>query len=400
MSLHLTIVTTVMPVAGRATAEHLVRGRDAALLSWRAAPTPDLLLRVVRRGVLILHQELLRLEQSCGSCTVADDLPHALGDLLARPWCRDAVVELPTGLDAEVVLRTLDLMDLPVQVDSVVTAVDPGALEVLLWDGSRLRERGVAVPGHDERSCGEFGVDELVRADTYAMVAVTGPFEQVADGRRLLQHLAPQARATEVPGAGSSVGLPAPSLRTGTWDPVESWSRSKPGAVVTPGYPGGDGLCTVVCRMARPLHPQRLHERMPDLAAGSVWSRGHVWIASVPRCRVVWWGVGPEAGLEDGGRWVADTARTAAEVLGSDADVILGWHPDYGDRGTVLALTGHDLDGHDLQVMLDECALTDDEMEAGPTAWPGLFPDPLALHATFTEHARSSETIEHHEKES
>ena len=47
------------------------------------------------------------------------------------------------------------------------------------------------------------------------------------------------------------------------------------------------------------------------------------------------------------------------------SDARLDWHPEFGDRGTVLAATGDDIDPEEIARLLTGCELTDAEMEAG-----------------------------------
>jgi hypothetical protein len=67
--------------------------------------------------------------------------------------------------------------------------------------------------------------------------------------------------------------------------------------------------------------------------------------------------------LENTGRWVADQEDGLAENT-ADADAVLAWHPKFGDRSTVVAVTGRDedIDGGEIRSLLDACQLTDEEM--------------------------------------
>ncbi|MGC7102718.1 GTP-binding protein [Amycolatopsis lurida] len=114
-----------------------------------------------------------------------------------------------------------------------------------------------------------------------------------------------------------------------------------------------------------PLHPARLAAAMPELAAGSVWSRGRLWIASVSRRRVVWCGVGPHVAFEDGGVWEAD--RTDGEAV--PASVTLDWDHRFADRGTVLAFTGDEVEERRIAALLRDCELTPAEFDTGPPGW-------------------------------
>jgi hypothetical protein len=93
--------------------------------------------------------------------------------------------------------------------------------------------------------------------------------------------------------------------------------------------------------------------------------RGRLWIASASRTRIAVQGVGPRVWLERAGHWLADQGEQAAGSLGRfDVDAMLGWHPRFGDRGTVLAVTGRggDVNEAEIRELLDGCALSEEEM--------------------------------------
>jgi hypothetical protein len=91
--------------------------------------------------------------------------------------------------------------------------------------------------------------------------------------------------------------------------------------------------------------------------------RGRLWIASAARTRIAVQGVGPRVWLESTGHWIADQEVPRPAGM-ADVDAALDWHPRFGDRGTVLALTGRgeDVDAAEIRELLDSCALSEEEM--------------------------------------
>ena len=63
-----------------------------------------------------------------------------------------------------------------------------------------------------------------------------------------------------------------------------------------------------------------------------------------------------------------------------------GWHPEYGDRGTVLAFTGDDIDAAEIAELLGACELSEAEMAAAADS----FPNPFALNETTDTSQRSN----------
>jgi hypothetical protein len=64
-----------------------------------------------------------------------------------------------------------------------------------------------------------------------------------------------------------------------------------------------------------------------------------------------------------------------------DVDAVLDWHPRFGDRGTVLAVTGRgdDVDAAGIRALLDGCALSEAEMRLD---FAGI-EDPFELESTL-----------------
>ena len=114
-------------------------------------------------------------------------------------------------------------------------------------------------------------------------------------------------------------------------------------------------------------------EALPQLAAGTHWMRGRLWIASAANVRIAVQGIGPRVWLESTGPWSVEAAAQAKPHTG--VDMVLGGHAHHGDRGTVLALTGRseDVNAQEIRQLLDGCQLTEAEMEAQPAAWDDPF---------------------------
>lgn len=122
-------------------------------------------------------------------------------------------------------------------------------------------------------------------------------------------------------------------------------------------YMTDNRVLTLRYEQLRPFHPARLStalDRLDDGAAGRlVRSGGFCRLASRPGILARWEHVGSAM-------WI--------EPLGAD-DGRMG-------LGQEIAFTGLDLSAPKLAHLLDEAALTDHELSAGPSAWAG-FDDPL-----------------------
>ena len=356
---------------------------------------------ISQRGVC-LDVSQISAPTGCLSCAIVDDLSRVLPDLAGTDWAREVLIVLPLGISAHTVLDGCAALDpaslapLGLAIGTVAVALDVAALEDQLWAAETLADAHVAV-AEDDLNLGEFLVGELLLADTY-ILANPGDqagleliSEDVVAGIELARHIAPQSRATAV-GGGLLARFSRPELAD-TFDEEEAAVRSELGAVALPVRCAGEVIASHLVRVERPLHPGRLAVAMHTVAAGCVWSRGLLWVASMPARRVGWIGVGPNVSFGDAGGWLAD----GAERFRLDSLALLSWHAEYGDRGSLLAFTARELDAAGIESALQACALTDEEMALGLEHWADQ-PDPLELRASF-DHIHELDNEPHHEKE-
>ena len=317
--------------------------------------------RIFRNGVLIERAET-PLEHGCLSCTVRLDVVPTVERLMETD-CTHVVLGLPPGVATGLVVAELTArLGANIFIDNAVLAVDPAELEHQIWDRHTLFESGFTSARGDDRTSGEFLITEFAHVDTVMVQAglgaqLAGSVDKESSdwlsGIQLTTQLAPHAVLVEA----------QDDFRPRCYDRLEAVSRSRLGAVRVPVRDRSGDFCTVLHSVERPLHPERFRKALPRLAAGSHWLRGRLWMASAPAQRIGLMGIGPRVWLENTGRWVADQEEGLTENT-ADADAVLAWHPKFGDRSTVVAVTGRDedIDGGEIRSLLDACQLTDEEM--------------------------------------
>lgn len=69
--------------------------------------------------------------------------------------------------------------------------------------------------------------------------------------------------------------------------------------------------------------------------------------------------------MENSGPWLTGQTPHPAAGRTNNSGARLDGHPDAVDRGTVLALTGEDIDAAEITRLLADCELTDAEIAAG-----------------------------------
>ncbi|HKU30115.1 MAG TPA: GTP-binding protein [Arthrobacter sp.] len=372
--MHFSVVSSLDSHCREAAAVKLGRThRDSVVVLHDLLAESIVLRRIFRNGEL-LEQEQAVLEHGCLSCTVRlDVVPTA--ERLASFGHDHMVLGLPPGVSAGLAIAELQRqLGQAVVVDNAVVAIDASELDEHIWDKHTLFESGFTAMPEDERTSGEFLIGELAHADTVMVHSGLGAelsglhpdsSGAWAQGLELLGQLAPHAAVCASDG----------DFRPGCYDGAEALARVRPGTVRVPLEEGTGSFRTELHKVERPLHPGRFQEALPRLAQGSHWMRGRLWIASASTNRIAVQGIGPRVWLENTGKWLADApAEPVCGETGSrtgkgmrDVDAVLDWHPRFGDRGTVLAVTGReeDVDAAEIQSLLDGCALTDDEMRRG-----------------------------------
>lgn len=138
----------------------------------------------------------------------------------------------------------------------------------------------------------------------------------------------------------------------------------------------------------RPFHPQRFH----DLCFGDwpdIWRvKGFFWLAT--RMEIVggFSLTNTSCSSGPGGHWWASVSREHwpkdKELL---ARIEASWREPYGDRRQELVLLGEPAALDDITLRLNECLLTDSEIEQGAQAWQEL-PDPFP---SWTEEMQAGE---------
>lgn len=372
-----TVVSSLDVFCRQQVCAALAAESPGALVVFHDLLEDGLVIRRVFREGRRLEREESTLEHGCLSCTVRLDVVPTVGRLLEQG--SRIILGLPPAVASATAVHALirGLRD-AVVIESVVLACAPDAVEDQIWDRNTLFASGFTPVPDDDRTLGEFLIGELCFTDTVLLAdPALVPVDPAARSRgiQLIKELAPHAALTESAG----------DIRTGRHHLAEATARTIPGSVRIPAE-SSSPFTTVVQRVVRPLHPERFRHALAALAEGSCWLRGRLWVASAPNCRIAIQGIGPRVWLENTGPWQADRKHLPVVSPWSDPDTVLDRHPDFGDRGTVLAVTGDDVDAAEIAALLGACELTEVEMVSGAHS----FPDPFNLNEATETPQRST----------
>ncbi|MCU4973607.1 GTP-binding protein [Halobacteria archaeon AArc-m2/3/4] len=143
------------------------------------------------------------------------------------------------------------------------------------------------------------------------------------------------------------------------------------------------GIETETYHRVRPFHPERFTALLEDLPDGLVRAKGLCWVAGRERQALTMSFAGTETTLEVTGRWVASFSEERQETF-RQGQPDLQWDEEWGDRESRLAIIGRNLSMDALIARLDDCLLTDEEMDDDWSTYETENPTPTAMGQTVT----------------
>jgi len=125
------------------------------------------------------------------------------------------------------------------------------------------------------------------------------------------------------------------------------------------------GISSFVYRRTRPFHPRRLTDFLDNLPDSVVRAKGFVWLPQSEKFSVSLNVAAKEYRLVVAGNWIAELPEEKLEETLEENPVLReNWHPEWGDRGAQLVFIGLEMDRDAIENALDDCLLTDEEMES------------------------------------
>ncbi len=338
--------------------------------------------RLIQGGTAQLSrvdEQLVEMSNGCICCTLREDLLKEVGQL-ARQGRFDYLLIESTGISEPLpVAETFTFEDEAgvslsslARLDTLVTVVD--AVNFLDDYGSvdDLAQRGVGLSADDDRDVVQLLLDQI----EFANVLVISKCDLVSPSQAgqleaMLRQLNP--RAMIVRGVHGQVPLDQ-LLGTGRFS-AEWAAEHQHWLVAERGQESSEaeeyGFGSVVFEARRPFHPERLMELiMGDGFSQVVRSKGVMWLATRHHRAGEWSQAGSLFSLYPAGLWAASVTRDEwpdDEAFAEEIEEV--WCEPFGDRRTELVLIGQHLDRAGILAALEECCLSDEELEAGPAVW-------------------------------
>ncbi|MFG6149392.1 GTP-binding protein [Halobacillus sp. B23F22_1] len=346
---------------------------------------------VKQGGFKRTEEKLVELQNGCICCTLREDLIREVEKLATMDI--DYILIESTGISEPIPVAqsfTYEDEELGIylgencRLDTMVTVVDANRF----WDdyasGETLLDRQQAADETDTREV----IDLLMDQIEFANVIVLNKIDLVkAEDREklkaVLQQLNPEARIVE---SEFSRVAPEEVLNTGSFD----FEKVSQGAgwmkeLNEEHVPESDeyNICSFVYRRKKPFHPERFMAWLENWPAPIIRAKGFFWLASRNDIAGLLSQAGSSLSIQGTGEWVAELPESEQhEILTEDPELRTRWDDTYGDRLTELVFIGIEMDQKEIVETLDQCLLSEGEMEED---WE-TFADPLP---EFTgEHAR------------
>ncbi|WP_339218095.1 GTP-binding protein [Paenibacillus sp. FSL W7-1332] len=319
-------------------------------------------------------EKLVEMSNGCICCTLREDLVQEVQKLVQENRFDYILIE-STGISEPVpVAQTfvypdevsgVQLSDLA-RLDCMVTVVDANRFWKDFSSGQSLLDRKEALGEEDTREVVDLLIDQIEMCDVLLLNKCDLVSEdELAKVEGILRKLQPSAKIIRTV---KGQVAPAEILNTGLFD-FEKASQS-PGWIQElqkeEHVPETDeyGISSFVYRRRRPFHPERLADFMSDWPEEVVRAKGIAWLAVREDVAASLSQAGPSIQFGPAGYWVAAlTEQEQQELLQSEPDVQRKWDGVWGDRTTELVMIGIQMEQSRIERELDECLLTDQEMQ-------------------------------------
>ena len=331
------------------------------------------------------EEKLVEMSNGCICCTLREDLLVEVTKLATEGRFDYLLIE-STGISEPLpVAETFTfagpdgkcLGDVAV-LDTMVTVVDAANFLRDFEEADSLKARGQELSEADERTVTDLLVDQVEFCD----VLILNKTDLVEEDDRIyllevLNRLNPRAKIIQA--VNSNVAL-TDVMGTGRFSLEEAqqapgWLKELRGEHVpeTEEY----GISSMVYRSRRPFHPARFYDFLNEGWDGILRSKGWFWLATRMDLAGNWSQAGGQATYRCAGLWWCAVAKENWPAEAAEQQGILeNYVEPYGDRRQEIVFIGTELDSTALSARIDQCALTDAELAAGPDAWAN-YADPF-----------------------
>ncbi|GGX17233.1 zinc metallochaperone GTPase ZigA [Undibacterium macrobrachii] len=348
------------------------------------------------------EEKLVEMSNGCICCTLREDLLIEIHRLAQEDRFDYLLIE-STGISEPMpVAETFTFRDEKgrslsdiARLDTMVTVVDAFNFLRDYKSTDSLQERGESMGEEDERNVVDLLIEQIEFCDVIVLnkadLVSQTEFEEL---HAILHSLNP--RADIVPASFSRVDLDR-VLNTKRFNfeqasAAPGWLKEMRGEHVpeTEEY----GIRSFAYRARRPFHPQRFWQKIHQGMPGVIRSKGYFWLATRMELAGEWSQAGSICRHHAAGLWWSAVERSEWPQDQEYLDRILNKSiAPYGDRRQELVFIGIQIDQEALSSELDQCLLTDAEMQMGEAMWKN-FKDPFPAWIDDDDEAEIESEVE------
>lgn len=329
------------------------------------------------------EEKLVELTNGCICCTLREDLMIEV-EKLAKQGDIDYIVIESTGISEPIpVAQTFTYIDEEIgidlsqycRLDAMITVVDAFRFWTDYESGESLFERKQTDDEHDVRDVSDLLIDQIEFANILLISKtdlVTAEFLEAFKG--FLRKMNPDAILIPI---NKGVVPPSEILNQNLFD-FEQASQSagwikelnEEHVPETDEY----GISSFVYRRKRPFHPERWNAWLSEFPQEIIRSKGFFWLATRNKMAGLLSQAGNSLQFQGAGYWIAALSKAEQrQVMAEDETIVARWDDVHGDRQTEMVWIGLDMDRDEIEAQLDECLLTNEEMNSDWTT----FTDPI-----------------------
>ncbi|MCW5601831.1 zinc metallochaperone GTPase ZigA [Nitrosomonas sp.] len=329
------------------------------------------------------EEKLVEMSNGCICCTLREDLLIEVRKLAAERKFDYLVIE-STGISEPLPIAEtftfadengISLSDIA-RLDTLVTVVDAVNFLDDFDEAKMLQETRESLGENDERSVADLLVDQVEFSDVILInKADLVTSDTLAKLQGILRCLNPQAEIIAI--ENGQIEL-AKVLNTGRFSferaqQAPGWLKELRGEHIpeTEEY----GISSFVYTARKPFHPQSFYDflHQPWTEGKLLRSKGYFWLATRPDYAGQWNQAGGIARYGYGGMfWKAVPKSQWPQHEDDLASIREQWVEPFGDMRQELVFIGQHLDEQAIRQWLDECLLSDAELEAGKAYWSTL----------------------------
>lgn len=320
------------------------------------------------------EEKLVEISNGCICCTLRDDLLLEVKQL-AEEGRFDYILIESSGISEPIpVAQTFSYADDSLafdlttltRLDCLVTVVDSNRFWHDYESGETLLERGEAVGEDDTRDVVDLLIDQIETCDVLILNKCDLVTESELNKLEAVIHkLQPSARIIRTTKGEVD---PKEILNTQLFDMEKAatsagWMQELQKDHHTP-ESEEYGIQSFVYRRRRPFEPQRLYDFMEEWPEQIVRAKGLVWLATGEDVAATLGQAGPSVQFGPAGNWVAALPQQERQqILEEEPELLEQWDQEWGDRMTEVVFIGIGLNQKQIESNLDQCLLTDYEMQ-------------------------------------